>query len=76
MLSRSRIVVAFQLTTITVLGIWAAVYGGLIGKTTGIWLSLGMVGLAFFLTGISRQTEQPKSMSQILSDLEDPSRSK
>jgi hypothetical protein len=59
-----------------VIGIWVAAYGGLIGTTAGIWLSLGVIGLALFLTAISRQTEQSRSMSQILQDLEDPGRSK
>jgi hypothetical protein len=76
MFSRSRIVAALQLSAMVVLAIWIAAYAGIVGTTGALWLSLSVVGMAFFLTAISHQTEQPKSMSQILADLEDPRRSK
>jgi len=70
MFARSRFALSLQAALIVTLGIWIVVFTGVLRPATGIWLSAGILALAVFANAISRQTEQPKSMVQILSDLE------
>jgi hypothetical protein len=70
MFVQSRLALSVQAALIVTLGIWIGVLTGVLEPTNGIWLSAGILLLTVFGYAISRQSEQPKSMVQILSDLE------
>jgi hypothetical protein len=70
MFAQSRQARAVQAALIVTLGIWIGVITGVLRPANGLWLSAGILLIGVFAHAISRQSEQPRSMVPIRSDLE------